>query len=199
MTYQQLSEKSGVSLSTVERILTGKAKNSSFEVLRALTFALQGNLDDLSAAVDSTPGAHPETWGAGPELPSTPEGTRNIATSADINTMMVMFSDMLREKDENYERHIAALRERRKEDLASQRAEHARELESLRAEHAREIAAMVKAHDREREYKNRWITWLFSICLTLVVFLVFILVYDVLNPDVGWVRRIGAVLFGKAV
>lgn len=187
MTYQQLADKSGVSLSTVERILTGKAKDSSFQVLRSLTFALQGNLDDLSAAVDSTPGAHPETWGAGPELPTTPEGTRNLATAADLNNMTDMFTAMLREKDANYDRHIQALHRRHAEDIAN-----------LKSEHERELASMVRVHERENRSKDRWITWLFGICLALVVFLVFILIYDVLNPEVGWVRRLGAVLFGSS-
>ena len=187
MTYQQLADKSGVSLSTVERILTGKAKDSSFQVLRALTFALQGNLDDLSAAVDSTPGAHPETWGAGPELPTTPEGTRNLATAADLNNMADMFTAMLREKDANYDRHIQALHRRHADDIAN-----------LKEAHRDEIANLKDEHDRERKYKNKWISWLFSICLTLVVFFVFILVYDVLNPNVGWVRRLGAALFGSS-
>lgn len=187
LTIQQLSDKSGVSYSSVERILKGKAKNTSFEILRALTFALEGNLDDLSRAVDSTPGIHPETYGAGPELPTTPEGVRTLATAADINTITDMFADLLREKDANYDRHIQALHRRHAEDIAN-----------LKAEHERELAGLIRAHARECGYKNKWITWLFVICMCLVAFLTFVMVYDVLNPDVGWVRRMGALLLGKS-
>lgn len=37
--------------------------------------------------------------------------------------------------------------------------------------------------------KNRWIYLLFCLSLILVAFICFILVMDVLHPDIGWVRQ----------
>ena len=185
---QKIAELSKTSVSTIDRILSGKAKNTSFAILRDVTFFLGGNMDDLARAVDSTPGVNPETFGNGPELPTVPEKARELATAADLNSLYDMFSGLLRDKDVNYDRHIQELHRRHAEDIAS-----------LKAEHERELAGIVRAHERECNYKNKWITWLFVICLCLVAFLTFVMIYDVLNPEVGWVRRIGAVLFGKAV
>lgn len=176
MTYQQIADLSGVGLSTVERILSGKAKDSSFKVLRDITLALQGNLDDLSAAIDSTPGIHPETWGAGPVLPKSPEAKREVASSADLNRMMDMFSDMLREKDDNYERHMDVLNKRHADEIDRLRNDYEADIEQLRADHEREIAV-----------KNRWITWLFVICMLLVLSVLFAVAYDMMHPGMGWV------------
>ena len=176
MTYQQIADLSGVGLSTVERIITGKSKDSSFEVLRNITLVLQGNLDDLSAALGYAPGLHPETWGAGPVLPKTPEATREVASSADLNRMMDIFSGMLREKDDNYERHVEALNKR-----------HAAEIDRLRADYEADIAQLRADHEREIAVKNRWITWLFVICMLLVLSVLFAVAYDMMHPGMGWV------------
>ena len=188
MTHQQLSEKSGVSLSTVERILAGKAKDSSFKVLRDLTFALEGNLDDLSAAMDSTPGIHPETWGAGPILPKTPEGMREVATSADINHMADAFLTALKDKDAA---HAAQAR--------SRVAMYEEEIKRLNEHHKEEVRTLHQSYLREIRTKDRWIKWLFTITVILVVFLVAVLVYDILNPNIGWVRRMASWLVGDAI
>lgn len=36
--------------------------------------------------------------------------------------------------------------------------------------------------------KNRWIKMLFLLVLVLVVFICGLLMYDVLHPDIGWIR-----------
>lgn len=37
--------------------------------------------------------------------------------------------------------------------------------------------------------KNRWIMLLFILSLVLVIFICYILVIDVLHPDIGWIRQ----------
>lgn len=184
---QKIAELSKTSVSTIDRILSGKAKSTSFEILRDVTFVLGGNMDDLARAVDSTPSVNPETFGDGPELPTVPEKARELATAADLNILYDMFSGLLRDKDANYDRHIQALHRRHAEDIAN-----------LKTEHERELAGLIRAHERECGYKNKWITWLFIICLCLVAFLTFVVIYDVLNPEIGWVRKIGALLLGDS-
>ena len=171
---QKIAELSKTSVSTIDRIMSGKAKSTSFEILRDVTFVLGGNMDDLARAAKSTNDVHPETWGAGPDIPTVPEKARELATAADINGMMDMFTAMIKEKDANYDRHIQALHRRHAEDIAN-----------LKTEHERELNGLVRAHERECNYKNKWITWLFGICLCLVAFLTFIVIYDILNPEVG--------------
>ncbi len=37
--------------------------------------------------------------------------------------------------------------------------------------------------------KNRWIHYLFFLCMILIVFIMMMLVIDVLHPDIGWIRE----------
>lgn len=174
LTRQQLADKSGVSLSTVERVLSGKAKNASFDVLRALTFALEGTLDDLSAAVDSTPGINPETYGAGPVLPSTPEGAREVATSADINRMTDAFLTALQDKDDACS-----------EQLRLQSAAHKEEIAHLNERYAADKAALDTSYMREIRTKDDWIKGLSILSVVLGAALLMVLTLDILNPFIG--------------
>lgn len=155
MTYQQLADLSGVSLSSVERILTGKSKNTSFEILRPLVLALGGNMDDLARAADGTDDIHPETWGKGPDVPTVPDKARELATAADLNAMTDMFTAMLREKDANYEKHIHALVERHKLELDAVRAEHTQDLAALKDKHKDSISALKTEYEKERDSYER--------------------------------------------
>lgn len=182
---QKIAEMSDVSLSTVERILAGKAKNTSFEVLRAITFALQGNMDDLAKAVDSTPGEHPETYGNGPALPTVPEKARELVTAADLNTMLDMFTAMLREKDANYDRHIQAMHRRYADDISILRREHEMSASSVKEEHARAI----RRYEQQLARKDIIVYIMVGL---LIVFLVAAILYlakfDIPNGDYGVFR-----------
>ena len=37
--------------------------------------------------------------------------------------------------------------------------------------------------------KNRWIMMLFVLCLILVSFICVMLIFDVLHPNIGWIRQ----------
>lgn len=176
---------SKVSLSTVERILSGKAKSTSFEILRDITFVLGGNMDDLARAVDSTPEAHPETYGAGPVLPTVPEKARELATAADLNALYDMFSGLLRDKDANYDHHIQALHARHAEAVGNLRSEHERELQNMKRVHERERDRMIN----QNLCKNVVIVGLIALVIVMLVLIVlYLLRFDVPNGDYGIFR-----------
>lgn len=49
--------------------------------------------------------------------------------------------------------------------------------------------AMISLYERTIANKNKWIRTLFVILCTVVLFVLIILVYDILNPNIGWVQR----------
>lgn len=55
----------------------------------------------------------------------------------------------------------------------------------------KQIADMRRDHNRERTEKNRWIKTLAVIVGILVIGILFILIYDITHPDVGWFQREG--------
>jgi hypothetical protein len=161
---------SGISYSTVERILTGKTKSTSFEVLRDLTLALQGNLDDLSRAASSTD--HPETYAAMPQMPDvTP---RELATSAELNRLCDTFTGLLHEKDAEYEKDIENLERK-----------HDAEMIALEAKYEKRIASLEASHLREIKSKDKWIVILVAMIVLLSVFAFSMLAYGVTHPEIG--------------
>ena len=48
MTVRQISEKSGVPVSTVTRVLSGETMNPSFDVLKAIVVAMGGSMDEIA-------------------------------------------------------------------------------------------------------------------------------------------------------
>ena len=53
----------------------------------------------------------------------------------------------------------------------------------------KQIADMRRDHNRERTEKNRWIKTLAMIVAILVCGILFVLIYDITHPDVGWFQR----------
>ncbi len=61
MTNQELADKSGVPLATVNRILSGATPNPSYETVILILEALNGSLDDLSEAARASVNSEPLT------------------------------------------------------------------------------------------------------------------------------------------
>lgn len=173
-TQQEIAEATGYSVSSISRFFGGKMDDIPTEFLEDMATCL-----GLSMAEIFAPAAQ--------KAPAKQEA------------IVELLREMLSTREQEYRDTVASLKDKHAITIKELKEAHRDEIANLKKEHERELAGLIKAHDRERDYKNKWITWLFSICLTLVVFFVFILVYDVLNPEVGWVRRLGEVLFGKAV
>ena len=51
MTVRQISEKSGVPVSTVTRVLSGETMNPSFEVIKSIVQAMGGSVDEVADLV----------------------------------------------------------------------------------------------------------------------------------------------------
>ena len=172
-TQQDIAEATGYSVSSISRFFGGKMEDVPVEFLEDMATCLGLSMADIFAPAGQKQSKH--------------------------EPIVELLREMLSTREQEYRDTVAALKDKHAITIKELKEAHRDEIANLKNEHERELNGLIKAHDREREYKNKWINWLFSICLTLVVFFVFILIYDVLNPEVGWVRRLGAVMFGKAV
>ena len=178
MTYQQLADKANISLSTVERVLSGKGKDPSFNVLRSLGKALGANMDAIERAVDSldsTESTESAPRGSDSDVtpPTVPEKSAKLATAADLNATADMFVAMLREKDEYYERLMQSIHKR-----------HADDVSNLRAQYEREISGMSTAHAREARSKDRWITLLAIVSMMALLATMTMMLAAIKSPNV---------------
>lgn len=125
LTTQQISERSGIPVSTISRILSGQTDNPSFQTVCDLVEAMGGSLYDLTG---TTPPAPQEEHHRAPAGHDCLHGERQHCCT--IVTL--------------YERSIAQ--------------------------------------------KNRWIRNLFIVCGAMLGAIIFVLLIDILNGGIGFVR-----------
>lgn len=131
-------------------------------------------MDDLAHAVDATPGVHPETWGRGPELPIVPDRARDLATAADLDRLVTIYTDALHERDEIYAMHTKTRTDA-----------YDRALVALRETHRQEINGLTKAHEREVRSKDRWITIMAVLSVLCVAAMIIMMIAAIRNPAVN--------------
>ena len=52
---------------------------------------------------------------------------------------------------------------------------------------------LIDLYERTIKNKNRWLKWLFITNLSLVLFLIGLLIYDLSNPDMGWYQAVRSI------
>lgn len=128
LTNQQIADMSGVSLSTVNRIMAGSAKNPSHEAVVSICSALGGDPNDL------------------PNAPEPP----HFASEIEHNETFVRVL-------EGYEQQFERERE---------------------------------AYEAQIRTKDRWIRALAIGLAVLVLFFITILLIDLFDPSIGWIREL---------
>ena len=53
---------------------------------------------------------------------------------------------------------------------------------------------LIDLYERTIKNKNRWLKWLFITNLSLVLFLIGLLIFDLSNPDMGWYQAVRSIL-----
>ena len=185
MTVKQLSTISGIPEATYSNILKGRSRNPSFETVRSLALAVEMSLDELISSIgDDEPATMPPDLHTINQAPAT---TQELDQAIGILMRIIednnhTFQDAIKSRNEEFERALLSRDDQFRRSLLSKDDQYERERAEL-------IATI---HN-----KDKWIRWEFALICALITFLCVILLIDVLNPDVGWVRKALADLFAS--
>lgn len=160
MTNQQIAKKSNIPESTVARIFSGKTPNPTITTVTAMARAMGGSAADFFNE-DGTEADNAQTADGNNGLLSTAEGgTEMIAETAGKGDA----SDV--------ERNVSADDENRAGN-------------SLREKYYEDILSF---YNNALKKKDEWISRLFWCLVGIMLFLLFVLVFDILHPDLGFVK-----------
>lgn len=160
MTNQQIAKKSNIPESTVARIFSGKTPNPTITTVTAMARAMGGSAADFFNE-DGTEADNAQTADGNNGLLSAAEGgTEMIAEAAGKGDA----SDV--------ERNVSADDENRAGN-------------SLREKYYEDILSF---YNNALKKKDEWISRLFWCLVGIMLFILFVFVFDILHPDLGLVK-----------
>ena len=160
MTNQQIAEKSNIPESTVARIFSGKTPNPTIATVIAMARAMGGSAADFFNE-DGT-----ETDNA-----QAADGNDGLLSAAECRTEMLA---------EAAEKGNASEDER---NVSADDENHAGN--SSREEYYEDI---ISFYNNALKKKDEWISRLFWCLVAVMLFILFVLVFDILHPDLGYVK-----------
>lgn len=186
LTNAEIAERSGLTTSTVRRILSGDTQGPSIDNVKDIVLAMDEPIETLYEIMSAAYGMPtPAT------APQTPEDISEEHTEYEswLNASLVnLYVERLAEKDER----ITDLRQRLdnyRMELAAHDEKHKTELAELGHEYDAKLAALTQEHKEALAQKDKWIHRLFIVALVFIVFLIGLMVFDLLNPHVGYFIR----------
>ena len=178
LTNAEIAERSGLTTSTVRRILSGDTQGPSIDNVKDIVLAMDEPIETLFEIMAASYGM-PTTAAA----PQTPEEVSAEHTEYEswLNASLVnLYVERLAEKDAR----ITDLRQRLdnyKSELASHDEIHKAELAEVSHEYDAKLAAVNQEHKEALALKDKWIHRLFVVALGFIVFLIGLMVFDLLN------------------
>lgn len=160
MTNQQIAEKSNIPESTVARIFSGKTPNPTITTVTAMARAMGGSAADFFNE-DGTEADNAQTA----------DGNNGLLSAAEVGTEMI--AEAAGKGDaSDVERNVSADDENRAGN-------------SLREKYYEDILSF---YNNALKKKDEWISRLFWCLVGIMLFLLFVLVFDILHPDLGFVK-----------
>ena len=161
MTNQQIAEKSNIPESTVARIFSGKTPNPTITTVISMARAMGGSAADLltEEEVKATQG-HPADFQE--QMNPNGEESGSAADGTESPSDFGPGSDDLHEHDPQSEEELAP--------------------------HLKIYEDMLKLYKDELRKKDAWIARLFWCMAAIVAFILFVLIFDILNPTLGFVK-----------
>lgn len=185
MTVKQLCDISSVPEATYRNILKGRSEKPAFDTIRNLALGVKISLDELIAVTDD----------GNPAL--VPADLQNInhapATTQELDSALSILMRIMESNNQTFEEAIKSRNEEFERALLSRDEQFRRSLLSKDDQYERERAELINTIHN----KDKWIRWEFALICALITFLCIILLIDVLNPDVGWIRKALADIFAS--
>ena len=150
LTYETISEQTGLSLSTVKNLFSGKSDDPRLKTVVPLVTVLNGSVDEMYSG---------------------------------------------KPKEAIQETSVAALKEMYEFQLAQQRKDEEIRVANIRADHDKYVEIINKNHEQISTEKDKRIKLLTKIAIVscsitgiLAIILIGLLILEVSNPNLGWLR-----------
>lgn len=168
MTNQQIAEKSNIPESTVARIFSGKTPNPTMTTVVAMTRAMGGSPADLLEKAEEN---LPADSLADLSEPTRRDAEKEQETADSAVTLSVSDSDS----------HDAAMPEPDGSEAASALAYGMAACEKY-------YEGIIDLYKNELKKKDVWISRLFRCLVGIMLFILFVLVFDILHAGFGFVK-----------
>ena len=170
MTNQQIAEKSNIPESTVARIFSGKTPNPTIATVISMARAMGGTVADLLDEEDKKVAEYNLT--DNPEL---------MKQESNIENETAEDAEVLFASDDK----ISALSELIDKNEVFEHT--SRPLEDVTL-HEKFYEDIINLYKNELKKKDVWITRLFWCLAGIMMFVLFVLIFDILNPGFGFVK-----------
>ncbi len=172
MTNQQIAEKSNVPESTVARIFSGKTPNPTITTVVSMAKAMGGSTADLLADEAE------ETENSAEEHLT--EHTESIKTKTAGESATVKSTETIAaSENKNF---IAP------EHSGNEYATQAPDMSEVIASNEKLYENMIELYKAEIRKKDVWLSRLFWCLAGIMMFILFVLVFDILHPTFGFVK-----------
>lgn len=179
MTNQQIAEKSNIPESTVARIFSGKTPNPTIATVISMARAMGGsaadllNEDDVKKTEDNSED-NPEF--IKPDSESTiAEGNTYSGRNASFESVEVLSAS---------EDKSSIVSESKRSDSSEQSSKSLEDTTSSE----RFYEDIISFYKNEIRKKDAWITRLFWCLIGIMIFILFVLIFDITHPNFGFVK-----------
>lgn len=168
ITNQDLADKSGIPVATVNRIVAGQTENPNVQTLAALAVALEMSMDEAVGLVIRS------------DRP-VQESPTVVAYQNMFSTLETLHTNDLKRMEEQHKRAIAELKEK-----------HAVQIQSLEDRHEKSITRMENHHKERSDAQTSWVkrlSWERNVLIIVIILvLAWALWIDSQIPNVGLIR-----------
>lgn len=176
LTVRETAQLASINEATYRNLAKGRSARTSADTLYALSIALGVPLETIFSYISN---GEPS-----PVIADLQENNQLPATTQELNTGLTVLVNLMEHNNETYSAALRARDEKFEQALDALDDQFAKALESKEAQFERERASLLETIRN----KDKWIRWEFALICALVTFLCIILLIDVLNPNVGWIR-----------
>lgn len=160
-----IAEKTGVPESTVTKLFNGTIKAPSIETILPIANLLHISIDSLSVIDDSVPEKAP------PVVQS-------------MNAVSPIIDQLSKQLTDAYDKQLKLKRENFEKQLKQNSEHYEKQIKIITDSYERHI----QGYERILKRKNKWITILTAAIGVIVAALLITTIYDILNPDRGWIQ-----------
>ena len=158
LSYEAIAEKSGIPVSTIKNLCSGKTENPGLDTIRKIVYAMGGSLDEMFNQGKSDEDLKEFSIFSLKEMYEYQIAEITKMNETHINNIRTHYEQHRQDVKENYDKRLADKRE-----IIEQKDNHIKSLQ-------KEIRS------------SRILAW---VCISVLVAL---LIAEVMNPNLGWLR-----------
>ena len=165
ITHAIMAEKTGIPESTITKLFNGSSKSPTLETVLPIANLLNISLNDMAVIDDNSNGSAPPV----------------VQSVSAVSPLIDQFNKQLTEA---YEKQIKIKRENFDRQFKQNSDHYEKQIKIITDSYERHI----QGYERIIKRKNKWITILSCALGVIVATILATLVYDILNPDMGWIQ-----------